>query len=89
MTGQLPKSDDSYIKQTVIFLLFQQALAHETVFQFQSKNLQYAFDVVCTFINNYKYLIKEVKFSVKFRLLSVSSDHEWGHLGDRMDTQKW
>lgn len=44
--------------------------------QDKSKDIQSALDVVCTFISNYKYLIKEVKFSVKFRLPSVSSDCE-------------
>lgn len=57
--------------------------------QDKSKNLQYALDVICTFISNYKYLIQEVKFSVKFRPLSVSTDHEWRHPGDRMDIQEW
>lgn len=31
--------------------------------QDKSKDLQSALDVVCTFISNYRYLIKEVKFS--------------------------
>lgn len=57
--------------------------------QDKSKDIQSALDVVCTFISYYKYLIKEVKFRVKFRSLSVSTDCEWRQPGDRMDTQKW
>lgn len=57
--------------------------------QGKSKDLQSALDVVCTFKSNYKYLIKEVKFSLKIRPLSVSRDCEWRQPGDRMDTQKW
>lgn len=57
--------------------------------QDKSNDLQSSLDVVCTFIRNYKYLIKEITFSVKFRPLNVSSGSEWRQPGDRMDTQKW